>query len=116
MLALFAALLPLTVFPLCEPRMHCYESYSAIMGAAAVVVAAAVMSALARGMEAPRLLSVITALGGAQFIAYPSFAIGVCGNPQMPCRYGDLPVWNLAGALVIVLSVIAFFTAKEVEP
>jgi hypothetical protein len=111
-----AALAAPLVFPLCSHgTATCGMSYKAIIGACAVVILASVLSIISSGMEAPRMLSCITALGGAFIVLYPSFIIGVCNKDMMACTYGDLPSWNLCGGAVILLSIIAFFTARKEE-
>jgi hypothetical protein len=114
--ALVIILVPLTVFPVCEAPMHCHQSYMAEIGTAGVVISAALMMILAKGMEAPRMLSLVTAVAGIFIALYPSTLIGVCGSPRMPCHYGLLPVWNLMGGALVLLSVIVFFVAREERP
>ncbi len=104
------------IFPLCSHgTAACGQSFKALTGASTVVILAAVLSIISRGMEAPRMLSCITALGGALIALYPSFIIGVCDNPMMACTYGDLPVWNLCGITIVFLSIVAFFAARKEE-
>ncbi len=110
-----AALLTPAIFPLCDTSLKDSHSYMGVIGASSVVIAAAVLSILSREMEAPRMLSIITAIGGALIILYPSFLIGVCNNPMMACTYGDLPVWRLCGGAIVLLSIIIFFAARKVE-
>jgi len=113
LLAAIMVVVPKTVFPVCESPMHCYESYMAESGLAAVVAVAAVLSIVSKGMETPRLLSGVTAVCGLFVILYPSALIGVCGSPKMPCHYGLLPVWNLIGGVLVVLSLAVFIVARE---
>ena len=92
------------IFPLCSHgTATCGMSFKALIGVSAVVIFAAVLSIISKGMEAPRMLSGITALGGILMVLYPSFLIGVCDNHMMACTYGDLPFWNLCGGAVILL-------------
>jgi len=95
--------------------MHCYDSYMGELGMAAVVFLSAGMSILSKGMEASRMLSVVSAVAGVFIILLPSSLIGVCANPKMPCHYGLMPVWNLVGVGVVILSAVMFFVARE-EP
>lgn len=111
--AAIIALTPQVVFPVCEEPMHCYYSYMAEIGTAAVVVAASVAAMLSRGVEAPRMLSLVTGVSGACVALYPSSLIGVCGSTRMACHYGLLPVWNIMGGILVLLSVAMFFVARE---
>jgi hypothetical protein len=104
------------IFPLCSHgTATCGMSFKALIGVSAVVILAAVLSTISKGMEAPRMLSGLTAIGGILMVLYPSFLIGVCNNNMMACTYGDLPFWNLCGGAVILLSIVAFFTARKEE-
>lgn len=107
------ALTPSLVFPVCEAPMHCYYSYMAEIGTAAIIFAAAVAMLLSRGMESVRMLGVVSAVSGVTVILYPTTLIGVCGSPRMACHYGLLPVWNLMGGALILMSAAVFFLAKE---
>ncbi len=108
-----AALVAPAVFPLCSDKDS--HTYMAVIGICAVVIAAAFLSIISSEMETPRMLSVITAIGGILIILYPSFLIGVCNNPMMACTYGDLPVWRLCGGAILLLSIIIFFAARKDE-
>ncbi|MGC2424693.1 MAG: DUF4418 family protein [Nitrospirota bacterium] len=111
-----AVLVSPLIFPLCSHgTATCGMSFKALIGVSAAVFLAAILSIISKGMEAPRMLSGVTALGGILTVLYPSFIIGVCDNPMMACTYGDLPFWNLCGGAVILLSIIAFFTARKEE-
>ncbi len=111
-----AALSAPVVFPLCSHgTATCGQSFRAVAGVCAIVISAAILSVISGEMEAPRMLSVITALGGTLIILYPSLLIGVCNNSMMACTYGDMPSWNLCGGAIVLLSVIAFFTARKDE-
>lgn len=111
--AAIIVLTPQVIFPVCEELMRCHYSYMAEIGTAAVVVAASVAAMLSRGLEAPRVLSMVTAVCGAFVALYPSSLIGVCGSTRMACHYGLLPVWNIMGGILILLSVAMFFAARE---
>lgn len=113
LISLTAVLVPWLVFPVCEGHGHCHYSFVAETGVAASVAAAAVMSIVASGIEAPKLMSVVTAVGGVFMILFPTVLIGVCETPMMACHYGDLPVWNLLGGLLVVISIAVFLAAKE---
>ncbi len=108
-----AALVAPAVFPLCSDKDS--HTYMGVIGACAVVIAAAFLSIISSKMETPRMLSVITAVGGVLIILYPSFLIGVCNNPMMACTYGDLPVWRLCGGAILLLSIIIFLAARKDE-
>lgn len=111
-----AALAAPLVFPLCSNgTATCGMSFRAIIGVSTVVILASVLSIISRGMEAPRMLSCISALGGALIALYPSLIIGVCNNDMMACTYGDLPSWNLCGIAIVLLSIITFFAARKEE-
>ncbi len=112
-LAVLALVAPMYIFPACESPMHCHYSFMGETGMSAVVIAAAGMSIIAKSVEAPRLLAVVTAVAGAFMILYPSVITGVCQSPMMPCHYGLLPTWNLIGGAVILLSVAVFIAARE---
>ncbi|MBI5190675.1 MAG: DUF4418 family protein [Nitrospirae bacterium] len=112
-LALLVVLVPRFVFPVCEAPMHCYYSYMAEIGTAAVIIAASAASVAAKGLEAPRMLSVPAFVAGVFVILYPSYLIGICGSPQMACHYGTMPVWNLLGGGILLLSAAVFFMARE---
>ncbi len=101
------------VFPECGAPMHCHYSWMAEIGTAAVVMCAALLGAFSRGMETPRMMSLVTAVCGVFTILYPTALIGVCQSPRMPCHYGLLPVWKLAGGALVLLSIIVFFAARE---
>jgi hypothetical protein len=111
--SLLVALLPRFVFPVCEPPMHCYYSYMAELALSAVAASASLAALLSKGLEAPRMLSIPVFVCGGFVIAFPSFLIGVCASPEMACHYGDLPVWNLSGGLMMLLSLAVFLISKE---
>lgn len=113
LLALLIAFMPYYVFPVCEAPMHCYYSYMAELALSAIAVSASLAAFFSKGLEAPRMLSIPVFVCGGFVIAFPFFLIGVCGSPEMACRYGDLPVWNLSGGLIMLLSLAVFLLSKE---
>jgi hypothetical protein len=113
LIAVAAVLVPWLVFPPCESHGSCHYSFVAEIGIAAIVAVTGVTTAVSRGMEAPRMLSAVSAVCGVFMILFPSTLIGVCGSPMMACRYGALPVWNLLGGLLVIVSIAVFFSAKE---
>jgi len=106
-------LTPRFIFPVCEAPMHCYYSFMAEIGTAAIIFAAAAAMLFSRGMEAVRMLGVVSAVSGVSVILYPAMLIGVCGSPRMACHYGALPVWNLMGVVLVLMSAAVFFLARE---
>lgn len=111
--SLLVVFLPSFVFPVCESPMHCNYSYMAELALSAVAVSASLAALFSKGLEAPRMLSIPVFVCGVFAIAFPSFLIGVCPSPEMPCHYGDLPVWNLSGGLMVLLSLAVFLISKE---
>ena len=112
-LAVLALVAPMYIFPVCESPMHCHFSFMGETGMASVVIACAAVSVIARSMEAPRLVALVSAVAGAFMILYPSVITGVCQSPMMACHYGLLPTWNLIGGAVILLSAAVFLAARE---
>ena len=113
LLAVLALVAPLYIFPACEPPMHCHFSFMGEVGASSVVIVAAGATVIAKGMEAARALSSVTAVAGLFMILYPSVITGVCESPMMPCHYGLLPSWNLIGGAVMLISTVVFIAARE---
>jgi hypothetical protein len=113
LIAVAAVLVPWLVFPPCESHGNCHYSFIAEIGVAAIVFISGIMIVLSKGVEAPRLLSVVSSVCGVFMILFPSALIGVCESPMMACRYGALPVWNLLGGLLVIVSIAVFFSAKE---
>ena len=111
--SLLVALLPRFVFPVCESPMHCYYSYMAELALSAIAISSSLAAIFSKGLEAPRMLSIPVFVCGVFAIAFPSFLIGVCASPEMACHYGDLPVWNLYGGLMVLLSLAVFLLSKE---
>ena len=93
--------------------MHCYYSFMAELGLSAIALSASIAAFFSKGLEAPRMLSIPVFVCGVFAIAFPSFLIGVCASPEMACHYGDLPVWNLSGGLMVLLSLAVFLISKE---
>jgi len=112
-LAALMVVAPATFFPVCESPMHCYYSFMAEIGVAAVIAVAAVLSIFSKGLVIARWLSLVTAVCGVLAILYPTTLIGVCGSTTHPCHYGALPIWNLSGVGIIILSAACFFAARE---
>jgi hypothetical protein len=111
--ALLNALVPHFLFPVCESHGHCYSSYMAELAVSAIAASASIAAFFSKGLEASRMLSIPVFICGAFSIALPSFLIGVCASNEMACHYGDLPVWNLAGGLTMLLSLAVFLISKE---
>ena len=111
--ALVNALVPHLLFPVCESHGNCYSSYMAELAVSAIAVSASLAAFFSKGSEAPRMLSIPVFMCGIFSIALPSVLIGVCNSPEMACHYGDLPVWNLSGGLMVLLSLAVFLISKE---
>jgi hypothetical protein len=113
LIAVAAVVVPWLVFPVCEGHGHCHYSFMAEIGIASIAAVSGAATALSSGVEAPRMLSVVSAVCGVFMILIPSALIGVCETPMMACHYGDMPVWNLLGGLLVIVSIAVFFAAKE---
>ena len=113
LLSLVNVLVPQFLFPVCESPMHCHYSFMAEIGLSAVALSASVAAFFSKGLEASRMLSIPVFVCGVFVIVFPSSLIGVCASPEMACHYGALPVWNLSGGLMALLSLVVFIISKE---
>lgn len=113
LLAAFSLIAPLTFFPVCEAPMHCNFSFKAEAALCLVVAAAAAATWASKGAEAARMLSVVTAVCGVFMVLFPSYLFGVCASPAMACHNGLLPLWNIAGGGVVLISACVFVFARE---
>ena len=111
--SLVNVIVPHFLFPVCESHGNCYSSYMAEIAVSAVAASASLTAFFSKGLEARRMLSIPLFICGVFSIALPSVLIGVCASSEMACHYGDLPVWNLSGGLMALLSIAVFLISKE---
>ncbi len=105
---------PIYLFPVCQYKgmmievkkggfapMKCTYTARAeiILGILTIVIALMLM--IARESESRRLLNILFLILGVLVILVPTWIIGICMSPTMPCRYGTLPFLELMGGLII---------------
>lgn len=67
---------------------------------------------ISRGIHALRWLMFSAFLISIAVLLLPDI-LGYCASPQMPCNYGTVPMLRLLGALILILSLAGFFSARE---
>ncbi|MDP2168013.1 MAG: DUF4418 family protein [Thermodesulfovibrionales bacterium] len=115
LLGLFVVLSPRYILPVCEftgkHRMACTYTANAelFMGFLMLSIAAGVFFSVSA--DALRWLMFVALAAGVSVILIPE-VLGYCPSPQMPCRYGAVPMLRLLGGLTVILSSVGFITSK----
>ena len=97
--------------------MKCHWTALAEIGVAVPLALIGLFNITSKRKETLQTLSVIGLALGVMTILFPTVLIGVCVNPDMPCRMIELPTLILSGILVIVASLIGLGSSRRfIEP
>jgi hypothetical protein len=97
--------------------MKCHWTALAEIGVAIPLAVVGIFYIFSKRKETDNILGVFGVTLGALTIAFPTFLIGVCGNPMMFCNLVEKPVLIISGILAIAAGLVVFFTSrKTVEP
>ncbi len=121
LIGVLIVIIPRYVFPSCEyirqvsSPMKCSYTRRAELAIGIVITIGGITMFFSKSREAVRAVSIILIGLGLMTILIPSYLIGVCASPEMPCHYGMLPSLNLLGGLLIIMSLISLFSSKGAE-
>lgn len=119
-LGLLTALIPTQIFKVCEAmdgkfmKCHWTSQVEVAIGIATAVLGILIL--LSKEKAAASAYAVASAINGVLVILIPTVVIGVCGSPDMSCNSGTRPALIIAGALIIVVSLIgtvSYLTSKK---
>jgi hypothetical protein len=97
--------------------MKCHWTALAEIGVAVPLALIGLFNITSRRKETLRTINVLGLALGVMTILFPTVLIGVCKNPDMPCRMIELPTLILSGILVIVASLVAIVSSRSfIEP
>lgn len=116
---------PIYLFPVCQPKgmmlelksgglvpMKCSYAASAETAMGVLVIALALLLFVARQKESRYLLYLLLLVMGGLVIFIPTWLIGVCSSPTMPCRAGTLPFWQLTGGLLMAIGLFGLVSER----
>ena len=96
--------------------MKCHWSGQAELAVAAPLAVVGVLLVLSRRRETIRALALLGIVLGVAVVLVPTGLIGVCSSDMMLCKVMMQPALILAGALAVVLSVVAVLLAGKAAP
>jgi len=95
----------------------CYWMAWAEVAVGIPIVVSALMLVFIRRPETRKVLSLIALTLGVMVILLPTALIGTCPEPTAPCNTGTKPALLALGAVIVGISLSAFYTAgKEKTP
>lgn len=126
LIGILVIVVPKYILPVCEYQgklmetkmgmsipMKCSWTAQSELGIGLVIIVAALALIFSRQVETRKMVSVILVALGIVVILLPTTLIGVCPNPMMLCHAGALPALELLGGLLIIVTAIGIYTAKE---
>jgi hypothetical protein len=97
--------------------MKCHWTALAEIGVAVPLALIGLFNITSKRKETLRTINEIGLALGVMVILYPTVLIGVCANPDMPCRMIELPTLILSGILVIVVGLVGLVRSRSfIEP
>ena len=124
-LGLLVAVVPQVVLPVCSASietkagtlipMKCFWTARAELAVGALIVLASILLFLSRSRSATLSLCCILTGLGIVAVLLPTFLIGVCPGPTMPCHTGALPGLILLGSLVAIAGLAGMVLASRRE-
>lgn len=119
-LGLITALIPTVIFKVCEAMdgkfMKCHWTSQTEVAIGVAILVLGVLIILAKEKAAAAAFAVASAINGVLVILIPTLVIGVCGSTEMRCNAGTKPALIIAGALIVVASLIhtvLYLTSKN---
>jgi hypothetical protein len=105
------ALTPWYIFPVCDvsggASMRCGYTARAETGVVApLIILIGAILPLSKTKESRGAVGIFGFGLGALVLLLPTYIIGMCQGPDMPCRIGTLPALVLLGSATIVASII----------
>jgi hypothetical protein len=110
-LGCLVALTPWYLFPVCDvsegASMRCGYTARAETGVVApLIILAGAMLPFSKTKGLVRAVGIFGFGLGVLVLLLPTYTIGMCQGPDMPCRIGTLPALVLLGSTIIVASII----------
>jgi uncharacterized membrane protein HdeD (DUF308 family) len=118
-LGLLVAIGPDYVFPVCQYYglmvetaggtylpMPCWYTAMAEVGIGAMIVMVGLLLILTKQNETRRALGFVLGALGVFVALVPTYLIGMCANPEHPCRVGTEPFLILMGVIVFVVGIV----------
>lgn len=118
LLGALVILSPRYILPVCEftksghQLSSCSYMARAEMTLGFLIASVSVAAFISKSAEALRWLMFIAFFISVAVLALPHI-LGYCASPQMPCNYGTVPMLRLLGGLILIISIIGFFSARE---
>lgn len=119
LLGLLTALIPTLIFKVCEGMdgkfMKCHWTAQTEVALGIAILVIGILIVLVKEKAAAAAFAVSAAINGVLVILIPTVVIGVCGSSEMACNSGTKPALIIAGALIIVASLInvAFYLTSK---
>jgi hypothetical protein len=95
--------------------MKCHWTSLAEIGVAIPLLLMGIMTIFSKRKETSGTLGIFGVTLGALVIAFPTFLIGVCANPMMPCNMIEKPVLILSGILAMAVSGVVLFNSRKMS-
>ena len=119
-LGLLTALIPTVIFKVCDAMdgkfMKCHWTSQTEVAIGVAILVLGVLIILAKEKAAAAAFAVASAINGVLVILISTLVIGVCGSAEMRCNAGTKPALIIAGALIVVASLIhtaLYLTSKN---
>ncbi len=96
--------------------MKCHWSARAELALALPLLVTGVLMLTNRRKQTLRSLSIVTLTLGIVAMLVPTYLIGVCTNPDMICAMLMRPTVLFAGALTVIVSIVALVYLRGPEP
>jgi hypothetical protein len=96
--------------------MQCHWSARAELALALPLLVTGVLMLANRRKQTLRSLSIVTLTLGIVAMLVPTYLIGTCTNPDMICAMLMRPTVLLAGALTVIVSIVALVYLRGPEP
>ena len=96
--------------------MKCHWTARAELALALPLLATGVLMLVNRRKQTLRSLSIVSLVLGIAVMLVPTYLIGVCANPDMTCAMLERPTALFAGALTVLLSIVALVYLRGPEP
>jgi hypothetical protein len=95
--------------------MKCHWTAMAALGMSIPLLALGGVMAFSRRKETRRALSMLGVAMGAVVALLPTYLIGVCANPMMPCNNTMMPTLIFSGVLIGATSLVTLVLSRKDE-
>lgn len=116
-IGIILALIPDVIAPTCPKMetgmfMKCHWMGKAVLGSGILVILFGIIYTIAKKRTSRLVVSICNFCLSLYICAVPSFLIGGCMKPEMPCRAKTIPAVYFVTIVYLVVSVIAIFANR----